>query len=242
MVQARDFLIRGVQVVAFTASGGFETSRVLTTVLIKYGAIFSGRVEVLPLPEEVPPEIPRVELGSKDNSWALSAAPARTSVAWMEWEKIGIHSEQLADKVKDCSEILGCCFPEDSPVRVNRLGILITNVFKTETAPQLLIEQFCVPRCHDSGSLQSPLRRSQKFQLHNFKTYKSTLDTMPINSWVRCKSGSLGPEGPPAIVVEQDLNTMADESERRFKADEIQSYFERSVPEAQQILRLYFPD
>ncbi len=242
MVRARDFLIRGVQVVAFTSSGDFESSRVLTTVLGKHGPLFSGRVEVLPLPDEVPPEIPRVELGSKDNRWALSASPARTSVVWVERETAGIPSEQLAERVQQCSGILSCCFPDDSPVRVNRLGILVTNVVETDDAPRILIEQFCQPRCHASESPQSPLRHSQKFQLHNFKTFESTLDKMPINSWVRCKTGSLGPEGPPAIIVEQDLNTTADESERHFKANEIQEYFQGSVPESQQILRLYFPD
>lgn len=195
MVRAREFLVRGVQVVAFTSGGDFESSRVLTTVLSKYGQLFSGRVEVLPLPEEVPAEIPRVELGSKDNSWALSAAPARTSVVWVERENVGISQDRLAEQVRECSAILSCSF-QDSPVRVIRLGILVTSVFETENAARILIEQFCKPECHASESPVSPLRHSQTFQLHNFKSYKSNLDESPINSWVRCKSGSLGgPEG-----------------------------------------------
>ncbi|HVA47988.1 MAG TPA: hypothetical protein VNH11_16585 [Pirellulales bacterium] len=115
-------------------------------------------------------------------------------------------------------------------------------MLETEDAPRLLIEQFCLPQRHAAESAASPLRHSQTFQLHNFKAYMSQLDTVPINSWVRCKSASLVPDGASAIVVEQDLNTSASDPERRFEAAEMRTYFESAAPEAQQILRLYFPD
>jgi hypothetical protein len=241
-VQAQDFLVRGVQIVAFTVSAGFEASQVLTGVLSRYGALLSGRVEVLPLPEEVPPEIPRIVLGSKDGRWSLSSAPARTSVEWVERESNGISPDQLDAIVRQSSEILACCFAEEAPMLVNRLGFLLTSVFETEDAPRVLIEQFCRPQCHAAESAVSPLRHSQTFQLHNFKAYMSQLDAIPINSWVRCKSALLVPNGPSAIVVEQDLNTNASDPERRFEPIEMRTYFERAVPEAQQILRLFFPD
>lgn len=240
MVQARDFLIRGVQTVAFTASSGFEASRVLTNVLSAHGALLSGRVDVLPLPDDVPPEIPRVELGSKDGQWALSSAPARTGVAWVEREP-GISPDKLAGVVQQCSGILCCCFAGETPIRVNRLGFLLTSVLQTEDASRLLIEQFCLPKCHAEENTASPLRHSQTFQLHNFKSYPSPIDKTPLNSWVRCKSASLMPDGAPAIVVEQDLNTSASDLERRFGDDEMRTYFEMAAEEAQKILRLYFP-
>lgn len=240
MVQARDFLIRGVQTVAFTATGGFEASRILTNVLSAHGPLLSGRVDVLPLPDEVPAEIPRVELGSKDGQWALSSAPARTGVAWVERES-GIGPDRLADVVQQCSDILCCCFADETPIRVNRLGFLLTSVLQTEDAPRILIEKFCLPKCHAEESTTSPLRHSQTFQLHNFKSYPSPLDKTPLNSWVRCKSASLVPDGAPAIVVEQDLNTSASDLERRFEAGEMRTYFEMAAAEAQIILKLYFP-
>ena len=242
MAQARDFLVRNVQLVAFTASGDFDSSRVLTTVLSTFSKDFSGRVEVLPFSEEVPAEIPRVELGSKDGTFALSAAPARTSVAWVEREGSGLSAEQLAAKVEYCSKVLSCCFA-DSPVRVNRLGFIVTNVFLTTNPAQQLIQQFCDPRCHAAESELSPLRNSQGFQLHNFKAYPCDLDVFPINSWVRCMSGALASDGSIAMIVEQDLNTASgNETDRQFGVNEIRSYFTKAVPEAQKILSLYFPD
>lgn len=241
MVQSRDFLIRGVQTVAFSARGGFDASRVLTNVLTAHGALLSGRVNVLPLPDDVPAEIPRVELGSLDGQWALSSAPARTSVAWVEREH-GIGADHLANVVQQCSEILCCCFLDEMSIRVNRLGFLLTSVFETEAAARLLIEQFCLPARHAEEIATSPLRHSQMFQLHNFKSYLSPFDKSPINSWVRCKSAPLVPDGAPAIVVEQDLNTSANDLERRFERDEMRTYFEMAATEAQRILRLYFPE
>ena len=63
-----------------------------------------------------------------------------------------------------------------------------------------------------------------------------------INSWVRCKTAKLRADNRPVILVEQDLNTLANEADsRRFEAGQIHAFFQMAAAEADEILRIYFP-
>ena len=85
--------------------------------------------------------------------------------------------------------------------------------------------------------------RSEAFEIHNHKVYTPEQGiSYPINSWVRCKSGSMTPENRPVIVVEQDLNTLAEDLRTRFTADEMRAFFETASREANGILGKYFPE
>ena len=76
MATSQDFMLNVVQESIFTPEhSGFASGKAVGTVLASFRDRFDGEMQVLPLPSEVPPEIPRVILQSGDGQWRLSMAP-----------------------------------------------------------------------------------------------------------------------------------------------------------------------
>ena len=65
-------------------------------------------------------------------------------------------------------------------------------------------------------------------------------DQLTVNSWVRNKTGKLTGTDRPIVVVEQDLNTLAEEM-RDFADADIQTFFDAASIEFDTILQLYYP-
>ena len=78
--------------------------------------------------------------------------------------------------------------------------------------------------------LTVPFNRPESFEIHAHKRYFFA-DRFNVNSWVRCKTGLLvNPDRESIILIEQDINTVAEEMEtREFSAEEIKDFF-RLVP------------
>ena len=79
--------------------------------------------------------------------------------------------------------------------------------------------------------------------MHAHKRFRLT-NEFEVNSWVRNKTGTISGEHPePIVLVEQDLNTRAEDAERRrFSAEEIARFFSAVSNEFDVILRLYYPE
>jgi hypothetical protein len=60
---------------------------------------------------------------------------------------------------------------------------------------------------------------------------------------MRCRSGVVAPIQQPVISVEQDLNTLDEDSLKRvYTPDEIRRFFEEAAAEASSMLALAFPE
>jgi hypothetical protein len=235
MLRATDFYIANFQSIIFTPNiSAFSAPKTLAVILGKYSHKYDGSVQSLPLPEDIPPEVPRVVLQSKDGTYRLDASPARISSYWIRADEKQAEPE---DMVSSCVEVLQYS-AEGMETQVSRLAMVLTRVCKAENPAQLLVERFCKPE------LQTALfGHSESLEIHNHKRIQ--LKDFPINSWIRCKTGGLLVDNIPvqAIVVEQDLNTLAEEVEqRKFNSEEIKSYFQIALAEAEAVLQLYFPN
>lgn len=234
------FEIVGVRAVGFTPNrADFKSSAILAVTLGKYAKRYGDEVQSLPLPEEAPPHIPRILLKGGDGQWEFVASPASISSAWNAQSGSPPIKENLASLV---SEVKG---PIENLViegraRLGRLAIVITRACATPEPSDALIQRFCKPEVSGTESSDSPLRNSRNFELHNLKRYSSSFDAVEINSWVRCKTGQV--DGKPAIVVEQDINTLAEAADKKvFDLREVTAFYEMAVAEAEQTLKKYFP-
>ena len=237
MLKARNFFTAVYQATIFTPdTSAFSAPKFLATILGKYAHHYNGSVQALPLPENIPSEIPRVILQSSDGYFKLEASPARVNSLFMHQNiESTAESEELFSSI--CVEVLEH-YVRETETQVSRLAMVLTRVHKTENPAQVLIERFC------KSDVQSVLfERSENFEIHNNKQFQ--LRNFTINSWVRCKTATIifSDSSTPGIVVEQDLNTLATEIEqRKFTSEDIRSYFHQALKEAQEILRSYFPD
>jgi hypothetical protein len=235
MLRAKDFHIANFQSIIFTPDlSAFSVPEILATILGKYAHRYDGSVQSLPLPEDIPPEVPRVVLQSKDGTYRLDLSPARVSSYWIRADEKQAEPE---DMVSSCVEVLED-YMESMGVQVSRLALVLTRVCRTENPAQLLAERFCRPE------LQTTLfDHSENFEIHNHKRLK--LKDFSFNAWVRCKTAGLLLDSSlvSAVIVEQDLNTLIEEVEQfRFAREEIRSYFQVASTEAEDTLQVYFPN
>jgi len=241
VLQAGDFKLTAVRLVAFTPNlADFNPSGVLAAVLSKFAKRFDGELQAIPFPKEAPPDIPRIQLASTDGTWGFAASPSRITSSWNLKEEERDETGALACVVTSCREPIEPHVREND-VRVGRLGLVITRVCQVEHPAQALIERFCSDEAKDPGSPDAPLRKSRNFEIHNHKRYESPTG-LTVNSWVRCRTGTVGKDTSPVVTVEQDVNTLAEEvEERTFSVEEIASFCDTGVNEADTILRKYFP-
>lgn len=238
MVNWQQFTLSSVQTAMFTPDHStFAESRVVATILRQFGERFNGDMQVLPLPPGVPPEIPRVVLKSSDGSQEVNAGPARFNYVWNRIDPdASLTLRQVLDRCVEILEYYVC----ETRVRVGRLALVLQRACPNENPALTLIQRFCTEK-----SQQDPFNRSATFEIHNHKDYTPGYEGVDyqINSWVRCQCGLVEPEKTPAVVVIQDLNTMAaDLEQRQFDADKIRLFFSMVCDEAEAIIKKYFPE
>jgi hypothetical protein len=235
MVQANDFHLASCQATLFTPDADVSASLLMRELLPKWGDRFDGDPVMMPSLEGLPIEVPRIILESKSHEWRCEIALARVSIFQRKVSQDG-EDLVLANFYSDASQMLAEYASTAKP-RVARLAALV-NWFAVHDAPGLLLARhFC-----NEQQLSGPMNRPENFELHAHKRY-ALLDTM-VNSWVRNKSGRilLGTEPGPIVVVEQDLNTLAEEADSRsFNEQQFRAFFEMVPNELVHILQLYYP-
>ena len=203
MLIASRFKLASVQAVLYTPNiGAFSQTGVLTFVLGQYADMFNGPIVARPLPSDAPPELPRVTLQSEDGVWRFNAAPARIDLFWTS----RFINPETTDIVSSCSAILSS-YAQVSGTRVGRLALVLLWASDIDNPAQELIDRFC-----NTESRNRQFRNSSNFEVHNHKRYHLLSAGVDINSWVKCRTGLLLQK--PAVIIEQDLNTLEDRTEQ----------------------------
>ncbi len=236
-----DLILTAVRVVAFTPEAAeFDPPALLAAVLSKYAKRFDGTVQAIPLPDDAPHNLPRVALASKDRVWTFTASPSRLTSSWALGEQEQDQPVPLPDVVTNCRGPIEDHIREND-IRVGRLGLVVTRVCRAESPAQVLVDRFCRDDAKAADSPEAPLRHSTNFEIHNHKRYEPT-PGLTVNSWVRCRTGTMGNQATPIVKVEQDINTLSEELEtRQFGLEEIAAFYGLAVDQMGSILAKYFP-
>ena len=124
-------------------------------------------------------------------------------------------------------------------VRVGRLAGILNRFAKNDSPGLYLARHFCKERWDTA-----PFNRPESFELHAHKRF-ALGNQIQVNSWVRSKSGKLASsekQDQSIVLVEQDINTLAEEApSRAFSLDEIRAFFRLAASEFDAILTLYYP-
>ena len=229
-----DFEITSIQATVFTPSLSFAASRLLASVLGKWGEVFDSPPISMPLPPEAPSEIPRIILQSLNMHKKLELAPKRANFFWLR------QTETDTIVLEDClgfaANVL-CDYVNIVKGKVGRIAAVLNRSLRNPNPGLFLAQHFCKEKW-----LTVPFNRPESFEIHAHKRY-SFADRFNVNSWVRCKTGLLvKPDRESIILIEQDINTVAEEMEtREFSAEEIKDFFRLVKEEFDSILSLYFP-
>ena len=232
-ITAQQFSTISVQAVAFVSDRLVASGKVMAAVLKNYADRYDGDPQALPLPPDMPAEIPRVILKSAEPRYKFEASPTRLASQWMRNDD---GEFTLADLTAECGEVIAHCMTELNP-HVGRLALVLTRFIHVDDPAQSLVSRFC-----SADAQAEPFNRSTTFEIHNHKRYQPLGLESTVNSWVRCRTGVVGDDKSPAIVIEQDINTLVEDSATSsFNADDALQFYRASAGEADKIIAKYFP-
>ena len=233
MPVASEFHMTRCQASFFTPNLQLNRARVLSHLLSEYGEQFDG--DPISFPGNPPPDIPSIILRSADDSLQLQVSQSRLDVV--------TDKRPMANAEAFLSWVtaLGLSYLEKCQTKASRVACVLHHAIEVDKPAKELAVHFCQERWLNTG-----INRPEEFQLHTMKRFQLD-DLFMVNSWIRCKSSlpvEIAPKdgAKPSIVVEQDMNTLADPSETRdLCGDQIEKFF-RIVPfEVGKVLELYFP-
>src|SRR4030042_924065 len=148
----------------------------LTKVTGKLGTLLDGEPTLLPVPQDAPPDIPRLQLSSKDNSYAYGISLIRSDFTFNQRGEpnkgIGEVCAQLFAGEKEILKI----YRELMNWGIGRLGMVANYVTELEdSASSFISSKFLV---------NNP--RYNSIELGLLK--KDELDKFHINRWLRIKN------------------------------------------------------
>jgi hypothetical protein len=238
MPNASDFVLASCQATLFTPVAEVSAVRLLTKLLPDWVDRFDADPMVLPLPEAVPKEVPRLMLSSRSEEWKCEIAPGCMNLIWQKTTRAA-EPTSLAERYGMLIPLLAQ-YAAALESRVGRLAAVISRYVEHGSPARLLASHFCKEEW-----LQALLNRPDDFELHAHKVFLLG-GRFQVNSWVRNKTGVLNLPGDeaqkPVVLAEQDFNTLAEEqATRNFATDEISAFFRAAAVGFDETLRLYYP-
>ena len=235
---ADDFQVASCQATLFTPDEEISTSKLVSGLLPQWSTRFDGDPIILPHVEGLPREVPKMILSSTSASWRCEIASARINIFWRRTKTAPPPLvPSISTFYADAAQLL-VEYNRFLKSRVGRVAAVL-NRYATHGQPGLfLARHFCQERW-----AQAPLDRPESFELHAHKRF-TLANEFQVNSWVRNKTGQIAIERDlePIVLVEQDLNTLPEDVERRsFQNEEFVRFFSVVANELDSILQLYYP-
>jgi len=236
MPSGRDFALAQCQATLFTPEAEISTARLVGRLFPGWAGLFDGEPVILPLPDGVPKEIPRAIFQSRSGEWRCECASGRINLFWKQPSQSA--ASQTLQGVYGAMVPLLMQYVEFVDSRIGRIATVVNRYVPHSSPGRYLATHFCKERW-----LVAPFNRPENFELHAHKRFSLSRD-FQVNSWVRNRTGTLAAEGPERaiILVEQDLNTLAEEqAQRTFSAGEVRGFFDLATPALDEVLNLYYP-
>jgi hypothetical protein len=181
--------------------------------------LFDSDPIILPLPEDAPPEFPRIQMFSKDKRYSLSITSNRIDFIFQykeEDEKV-FPIPGFLEKFLTIFQY----FSENLHTQFTRSAIVTNWIIELEniSAAEVLLDKYIQDK--------TPIVKPYELELHYLT--KGFAAEFEINKWVRIKSArKMGePEKNNLIVFLIDINTIAEKT-YEFDKDSLQRFLEQS--------------
>lgn len=175
---------------------------------------------ILPLPDDAPPEIPRIQLKSKDGHYELKIANNRIDFMFRYRED----EQETTFPVPDLYE------------KFNRINQYFGEELKTQFTRSAMITQYVIELEKFPGAEhllskyiqeEAPLKTPYEFELHSLR--KESIAGFNVNKWTRIRSARkiTDPENNKFILFLIDINTLPEE-EYEFNQEALQKFLDES--------------
>ena len=215
----RDFIAGEARAAVFTPSIDRLQVASVTGELLRQLPELDGDPMVLPVPAEAPPELPRIVLRDAAESLQFQVAVSRSDLYLQRQGPAPLDTAAFFNRAAEAMEVLLGVLE----VRPGRLAATGTYYYICSDPAEFLVSRLAKEDLAGSGG---PLSGLRAFELHTLRRF-DLLEGLSVNSWTRCKAGSVTEAGRsrPAVVLERDLNTLPEEIKtRHFSGDDIRAF------------------
>ena len=238
---APDFAVVALRCVFFTQGIAFETNPAISALVRLEGLSLDGQIVSLPIPAEAPPQVPRLQMGTRDKSHTLEASPERFTFAWQLVSQGATPSQRFVEIAVEAFD----AYRRALPCRLGRVALHVLRFATSQEPAMALARHFCKPDWlrRDEGH-KGALSRCENFELHAHKRFPLKSGMM-VNSWMRCKTGQLESGGVASngVVSDQDINTLAEEAQaKNLLNEEAAEILREMLDEAGSVVNSYFPE
>ena len=164
----------------------------------------------MPIPENMPKEIPRVLLKSGDGSIEARLAPARSDIIWRR-------STPETKPMPDLAQIVSSYLVRIHLIINNplaRFGFIANHFLEADDPSSYLANSFA-----SESARERILHPIQQFEIH-WLLHEILDEFGTVNHWVRLRSATINrgsdSEDAPVISIENDVNTVVSEIPSNF--------------------------
>jgi len=190
------------QVAVFVSAIDF-TSKFKIAALVRESASDLLDVDpvLLPLGADSPPDFPHIVIRNETSGWIFQMAPARFDLAVeLGPQQSDSDLKQLTETVSTTAVAIWNGLKARFGARAHRLGLITTIISEIENAPEMLRQRFLNP-AYGVSAYESQLHLLHKLENEGFS----------LNRWVRLKALPTNEVWPARLVMEIDVNTIAEE-------------------------------
>lgn len=230
-VTSRDFGLAALQASVYTPDGETQASRVIGELLPRWRDRFDTEPQVAAHPAS---PHPRILLSSSTGAWRCEIAADRADLYWLRADARA-PAPSVVDFFAAAAKTLGE-YVDVTEARIGRMAA-IANRGASHTAPGLFVSKHFF-RADLAGS---GIDRAEtvEINLHN----RRALGPFLVNAWMRCRTPDDPDPARRAVLVAQDLNTLAeDASSCAYTLAEISEFFGLAGREHERVLAQYFPE
>lgn len=238
-MRAADFRTDVRQGVVWTELFELSTRRILG-LTTAWARRFDGEPIVTPLAPGLPPDVPRLVIPSADGRWRIQVAPRRCDIFWETPPEQGdIPADEFVGEAVQAFAAYFEQVIDPEELRVTRMAYTTRRWAPSANPGHELAQYFCRAELQEADG---PLNRPEDFQLHAHKRYDP--GGLPqVNSWVRWVAARNPRTGQGAIVLSQDLNTLAEQEDTaRYSYEDVHNFIDRAAREVDAILHTYLPE
>lgn len=180
-----------------------QSTKLLSAILPRYAHLFDGGIEAIPLPPEVPPEVPRLILRSANDVWQLHVGLNKVIVYSMPPNE---PSEKKAPDVytDKCIEILLELVTKGA-IQPYRLALVLTHFVPTQEAAVECYQNLI------SNYSQQTLGVPHNFDLLIQNRGVDASIDLEVNWLTRFTSVTLEATKEPGLQYQRDINTVEDQ-------------------------------
>ena len=191
-----------------------EKISLLSEITDRCGTLLSGEPTILPIPLDAPPDIPRLQLNSKDNSYAYGISLKRSDLSF---NQIGDPNKKLTgiptDLFKNEEKILEI-YKNDRKWNISRLAIIVNYLAELDNKTSDFISKKFIANSPVCNSIELSFLK------------KAKIDNFNINRWFRIKCVE---KRENALHLMIDINTLAEER-LDLSAPAMMKFYENAIP------------